>query len=217
MPANSRASRSTSSDKLLATWLAPKYRDARKLRAQYLKASPYPHAAFARFLLPAKAAAVREAMLAQQYTPKESDLFKMNETGELRGSSNETLRALCSFLFSPEFSEWLSTLTGIKLTNKDIDVSGSRYDDTGFLLCHDDRVTGRKLAYILYLSADFTPADGGALVLFTDKNGRPGRVVKRYYPKYNSFSLFTVSAKSWHAVEEITGSKSRLSVHGWFH
>lgn len=35
------------------------------------------------------------------------------------------------------------------------------------LLCHDDELEGRRIAYIYYLVDDWTEADGGALDLFS--------------------------------------------------
>jgi prolyl 3-hydroxylase /prolyl 3,4-dihydroxylase len=202
---------------LVTQWLAPKYHDPNKFRKLYGAAKPYPHASLHGFFREEKAKAIAAALAKEPFFEKESDLFKLSQTNELAHTQQPVLRELRAFLASKEFSAYMYVLTGVKLTNKALDMGGSKYMDTDFLLCHDDRVTGRKIAYIFYFNQTFTAKDGGALALFSNKGKHPGAVVKRYAPTWNTFNFFTVSAISWHSVEEITGKKARLSVNGWFH
>ena len=76
------------------------------------------------------------------------------------------------------------------------------YDDSSYLLCHDDDLAERRIAYIIYfVSEDWDAVDGGALDLFAaDDAGRPTRVTKRIVPQWNSFCMFAVSSISHHQV-----------------
>jgi prolyl 3-hydroxylase /prolyl 3,4-dihydroxylase len=202
---------------LIASWVAPKYCDPKKFAAAYRKAKPYAHASLVGFLVEEKAKQLQSALRAEPFFEKESDLFKLSQTNELAHTKNPVLQEFRAFLSSQEFSTYLQTLTGVKLTNRALDMGGSQYKDTDFLLCHDDRVTGRKIAYIFYLNENFKAADGGALALYTTKGKHPGKKVQRYAPTWNTFNFFTVSAVSWHEVEEVTSTKTRMSINGWFH
>jgi Rps23 Pro-64 3,4-dihydroxylase Tpa1-like proline 4-hydroxylase len=86
------------------------------------------------------------------------------------------------------------------------------YDDTDYLLPHDDRLEGRKIAYVVQVGDNFAKEDGGALQLLEGK-----KVVKSISPSYNAFTIFKVSSKSWHQVQEVLSSKKRVSFAGWFH
>jgi len=99
-------------------------------------------------------------------------------------------------------------------------MAGLRFGQTDHLLCHDDELEGRRIAYIVYLvPEDWEEADGGTLDLFAvDDKLQPTRVVKRLVPAWNSFSFFEVSPVSYHQVAEvISADKTRVSISGWFH
>ena len=88
------------------------------------------------------------------------------------------------------------------------------------LLCHDDELEGRRIAFIFYLvDEDWTGEDGGCLDLFSvDGNNQPAGVVKSLVPQWNSFAFFAVTPTSFHQVSEVLAkNKCRLSVSGWFH
>ncbi len=70
------------------------------------------------------------------------------------------------------------------------------------MLCHDDELEGRRVAYILYLvPEDWTAADGGALDLFAvDAAGRPTTVTRSLVPALGKFAFFCVSEVSFHQV-----------------
>jgi len=94
-------------------------------------------------------------------------------------------------------------------------MSGSRYDSTDFLLPHDDHLDNRKVAYILYLSKDFTKKDGGAFNLYNSSKNTPTTLAKSIPPQFNSLLLFEVSKKSFHEVSENLSKKSRYALGGW--
>ena len=99
--------------------------------------------------------------------------------------------------------------SGLKLNGR-IDLFGSLYQDTDFLLPHDDRLSGRRIAFMIYLS-DLDEKDGGALLLY----GKKG--VKKIRPRSRSFVFFEVSDRSLHGVEEVVTKNKRYALSGWFH
>jgi prolyl 3-hydroxylase /prolyl 3,4-dihydroxylase len=74
------------------------------------------------------------------------------------------------------------------------------------LLCHDDELEGRRIAYILYLvDEDWTSADGGNLDLYSvDERKQPDRIVTSLLPVWNSLAFFAVSPTSFHQVYNLS-------------
>ncbi|XP_014670402.1 PREDICTED: prolyl 3-hydroxylase OGFOD1-like isoform X2 [Priapulus caudatus] len=138
-------------------------------------------------------------------------------TADLKECSKPHIDALKQLLYE-DFRNWLINVTGIPL-NQTVDMNSSRYDSTDVLLCHDDKLEGRRIAYILYLVPPWTEADGGCLDLFAvDELKRPDKVVKSLVPSWNTLVFFEVSPVSFHQVAEVLSEdKTRLSVNGWFH
>jgi Rps23 Pro-64 3,4-dihydroxylase Tpa1-like proline 4-hydroxylase len=56
-------------------------------------------------------------------------------------------------------------MTGIELNEK-LALFYAEYKTTDHLLCHDDELEGRRIAFILYLSPQWSEEDGGTLDLF---------------------------------------------------
>jgi Rps23 Pro-64 3,4-dihydroxylase Tpa1-like proline 4-hydroxylase len=205
----------------ITEWIAPAYHDPAALAARYQQGAPFPHIVLHDVLRAERADAlrdaVRELVATKAFEHKESDLFSLAQSPNLLHTTNKTLAAFRDFLQSAEWTAYMKTLTSVPLTGAEIDYGASLYLRKDFLLCHDDQVTGRKIAYVYYVGPDFMAEDGGALALLDTRERKPGDVVKRYAPKYNSLALFTVSATSWHEVEEILTDTPRLSLNGWLH
>ncbi|XP_017887076.1 prolyl 3-hydroxylase OGFOD1 [Ceratina calcarata] len=145
------------------------------------------------------------------------DLYQFEQTDDFASFDAENIKLLYD-AFQTDFATWLEENTKIEL-NKMIDMSSSSYYDTDFLLCHDDNLGDRRIAYVLYISKQWTEEDGGTLDLFdTDEDGLPRDVVKSLVPEYNSIVFFEVVDNSYHQVAEIISpDKSRWSINGWFH
>lgn len=204
----------------LEEWIAPAYLQPaaiKRLRKKYHDAEPFPHLALAKFIKEPKLRQLEQAVRKQRFTRKEGDLFRMEQTMELAQSRDPAIRSFAAMMRSAEFTQWMSAITGVRLTGE-IDMAGVIYRDTDYLLVHDDQVEGRKIAYILNLSRGFTRRSGGALALLdSDRKGRPRHVIRRILPGYGTFSFFTVSSRSHHQVEEVLEDKERLTVGGWLH
>ncbi|MDO8556443.1 MAG: 2OG-Fe(II) oxygenase family protein [Nanoarchaeota archaeon] len=178
--------------------------------------SPFPHVVVKNFLFPKKAEAIAQALRKEVFTAKDSDLFKFRQTKEIASSKNRVLQEFYHLLQSAEMLKYIEQLTTVKGL-RSIDMSGFIYSDTDYLLCHDDRLEGRKVAYIYYLSEDFSKQDGGALQLFSSKNKHPSKIAKKILPTFNALMVFPVTPVSFHQVQEIMSKKERLTLAGWFH
>ncbi|KAG7189146.1 hypothetical protein KM043_008714 [Ampulex compressa] len=145
------------------------------------------------------------------------DLYQFEQTSDLANVDTKNLKLLYN-TFQSRLAEWMADNTKIEL-NRKISMSSSCYSDTDYLLCHDDNMGDRRIAFVLYLSKNWTAEDGGALDLFdTDENGLPRNVVRSLIPEYNSLVFFEVVDNSYHQVAEVTsGDKSRWTINGWFH
>lgn len=146
-----------------------------------------------------------------------TDLYQFERTDDLVNMTGDYIPALYKS-FHSVLTSWMERNTNIELNGK-ISMSSARYHETHHLLCHDDNMGDRRIAYILYLSKDWTEQDGGTLDLFDmDQRGAPGKVVKSLIPEYNSLVFFEVVNNSYHQVDEVTAhAKCRWSINGWFH
>ncbi|HLC19487.1 MAG TPA: 2OG-Fe(II) oxygenase family protein [Candidatus Nanoarchaeia archaeon] len=159
-----------------------------------------------------KAAAALDSL---KFTRSVSDLFQFWQTSDFKTLKlPQPLHELYQHFLSKKFLSYIAKLTNTKLSST-IDMSAFRYEDTDYLLPHDDQLEGRKIAYVLNLST-LKEKEGGALELFENNKSNPTKVVKRYQPVFNSLVLFQVSPTSWHQVAEVI-KKNRLTITGWFH
>ncbi|KYN04103.1 PREDICTED: prolyl 3-hydroxylase OGFOD1 [Cyphomyrmex costatus] len=151
------------------------------------------------------------------HTRKVLDLYQFEKTEDLLYSTDKYIRML-SRSFQKDLRSWMSRNTNIELNEK-ILMSSACYRNTDRLLCHDDNMIDRRIAYILYLTDDWSEEDGGALDLFdVDEEGLPRKVVKSLIPEYNSLVFFEVVENSYHQVAEVLAhDKCRWSINGWFH
>ena len=108
-------------------------------------------------------------------------------------------------------------MTNTNLSRTKYELHSLKLTNTDYLLCHDDKVQGRKIAFIINLSKDWTEKDGGQLELFNSKNNEPTTVAASITPKFNQFNIFEVTDKSFHQINEIVSNKNRISLAGWFY
>jgi Rps23 Pro-64 3,4-dihydroxylase Tpa1-like proline 4-hydroxylase len=196
----------------------PEYLDVpavRTLSTKFPQAKPFPHMALRDFFSPVKIRRVRQELLRQSFEFKESDLFRLHQTADISAVPNKTLQEFCQFFNSRDFTAYISKITRTKVSRADM--SGFIYSSTDHLLPHDDRLEGRKIAYIVNLSEGFAKKDGGALSFFASKNNRPTKIVQSFTPTPNTLFLFKVSPESFHQVDEVLTGKKRVSLAGWFY
>ncbi len=195
---------------MLKDWINEAYLQEKKilaLRKQCAAGKPFSHLYLNDFFVPQKIDAVAQALRKLRFDRRRSDLFTFGQT-MLKG---KVLLEFVEFYNSAGFREYVQRITGVRGL-KYIDSTGFCYSDTDYLLPHDDRMPGRKVAYVVNLSSLFSARDGGQLDLF-----KGHCVGKSYVPRYNSLVLFPVSRKSLHQVREVVSKKKRYTVAGWFY
>ncbi|PIN89117.1 hypothetical protein COU60_04595 [Candidatus Pacearchaeota archaeon CG10_big_fil_rev_8_21_14_0_10_34_76] len=205
---------------ILRQWINEKYLDEEKLsdlQWKFVEGRPFENIFLDDFLNEEKANILREALLGDEFIHKESDLFSFSQTTDLEKSKSEILKSFYLFVSSREFAEFIKMLTGVHVRAGALDLAGSLYKSGDYLLCHDDKLEDRKVAYILYLSVNFEEEDGGSFVLIENENGKPSKEGKKIIPRWNRFMVFKVSDVSFHAVEENLSDKERLAIGGWLH
>lgn len=203
----------------IGEWVTDPYLNPSKiplLRKQFIAAQPFPHLVLPQFLPPKKTRALVTAVSKEKFYAKESDLFQLKQTADLASTKNKQLADFRDLLYSQQFLWYMHELTGMWLAPRPVDLQGSLYEDTDYLLCHDDRVSGRTIAFLFYLST-MKQGQGGTLDLYSSRNGKPFKVSKQIIPSAGTLAFFEVSKKSFHAVSEVTSPAPRVAIGGWFH
>jgi prolyl 3-hydroxylase /prolyl 3,4-dihydroxylase len=185
------------------------------LRELFTKAAPFPHVSISNFLSDPNTA--YRSIQKEKFYLKDSDLFTFLQTNNLQYAKSEGMKKIVKYLLSDNFCKLVSSITKVQMEGKAVDLFGSLYLKNHHLLCHDDLVEDRKIAFILYLCENFSVQDGGSLALYTSKKGHPDKLAKKYSPIFNSLLLFKVSKSSWHEVQEVVSDKSRYAISGWLH
>ncbi len=206
-------------NKSFQEWINPRYRTKSKveeLKKKFQGNSPFPHVELENFFNEQKLALVLKALMKEQFLEKESDLFKFMQTGDLNASDIPEIQEFKDFLASKECVGFVEAITELKLKTNSIDIFGSLYQNTDFLLPHDDQLEGRKIAFMIYLS-NLEAKDGGKLMFYKTKGSIPREEEKAIIPIWNTFVFFKVSEKSFHEVEEVIANKQRIAIGGWFH
>lgn len=202
----------------LNNWINPTQiskEKAKQFQAGFSTNRPFPHLELPHFIKEEKTIKLLQALSKQQFSPHLSDLFQFSQTFDLLYSDDPLLKEFTTLLSSPEMLDFMQTISKLKLSGK-IDLFGSIYQDTDFLLPHDDQVPGRKVAFMIYLN-DLEEKDGGALALYGSKNKTATKIVKRIIPKAGTAVFFEVSALSIHMVEEVLTDTQRITLSGWFY
>lgn len=201
----------------LKQWINPIYlEDYGLLKKRFIDTKPFEHFVLNNFFNGDKLNRVYSALLNEQFYKFDSDLYSFMQTDDLKNSENEVINEFYNFFRSPDFVGYISKVNDIKLS-KVIDMSGFIYGSGDYLLPHDDKLEGRKVAYVLNLSTGFTMNHGGSLDLFDAKDGHPTKVIKSILPGFNTFTMFKVVPGCFHRVSEVVASKKRFSIAGWFH
>ncbi|GAB5582285.1 prolyl 3-hydroxylase OGFOD1 isoform X1 [Prionailurus iriomotensis] len=161
---------------------------------------------------------LQKELLNLDFHEKYNDLYKFQQVSDdLKKRREPHICALRKVLFE-DFRTWLADISKIDLEST-IDMSCAKYEFSDALLCHDDELEGRRIAFILYLVPPWDRSLGGTLDLYNvDEHFQPKQIVKSLIPSWNTLVFFEVSPVSFHQVSEVLSEeKSRLSISGWFH
>ncbi|TNN87464.1 Prolyl 3-hydroxylase OGFOD1 [Liparis tanakae] len=183
-----------------------------------LDCQPFPHCIIKNFLgSETFVENLQRELMELNFHEKSNDLYKFKQSDDLKKRTEPHISGLRAALFG-RFRSWLGEVLQVELEPV-VDISCAKYEYTDVLLCHDDELEGRRVAFILYLVPPWQSSDGGTLDLYTtDSSFQPQSIVKSLVPSLNTLVLFEVSPVSFHQVSEVlTRDKCRLSLSGWFH
>lgn len=205
------------------------------LRKSIEESGPYKHGVIPKLMNDSLLRQVRQEIIDNlHFTKKETDIYKVFQTGDLRNLSGlgaeelarlPSLHKLRDALYSKPFREHLAYVAKSgPLSGSKQDLSINVYQQGCHLLNHDDVIGSRRISYILYLPDPDEhweyPKNGGALRLYPTQ--RPNVPAPDWTlvipPAWNQLAFFTVQpGLSFHDVEEVFVSKPRMSISGWFH
>ncbi|KAG0666967.1 hypothetical protein C6P45_000176 [Maudiozyma exigua] len=167
------------------------------------------------------------------FTLKETDIYKVNQSGDLANLSGlnwedlsrlPNLYKLRQILYSEPYRKFFAKITDSKyLSGKKMDMSVNTYTKGCHLLTHDDVIGSRRVSFILYLpepDRKWKDHYGGGLRLFPSvANNIPYTdPCAKLIPQFNQIAFFKVKpGYSFHDVEEVKVDKHRLSIQGWYH
>src|SRR3989344_531974 len=151
---------------MLHEWINPTYLSSSdSFKHLFTNNKPFPHLVLHHFFHQEKAEMLRKTLLQEKWLAHDTDLFRFHHTSDLQSSSQRFMKEWYGFFNSRMLIDFISSITGISPL-KNIDAAGQRYRDGDYLLPHDDRLEGRKIAYVINLTKQFTSKNGGQLDFF---------------------------------------------------
>ncbi|QEU62923.1 Tpa1 [Kluyveromyces lactis] len=175
----------------------------------------------------------REIETSIHFTQKETDIYKVNQSGDLANLSGlddadlsklPSLVKLRELLYSEKYRDFIAYVTQSgKLSGSKTDISINTYTKGCHLLTHDDVIGSRRVSFILYLPEPervWKEHYGGGLRLFPSivPNVPFSDHSAKLVPQFNQIAFFKVQPGfSFHDVEEVKVDKHRLSIQGWYH
>ena len=150
--------------------------------------------------------------------PEDDRFFRM---GKLAGTRPEALMSANAVAYlrfrkvfqDDDFRGFWELATGLELAASD-DFGVHAMQAGHYLRPHSDDNKNRRLALVLYLSPEWRPEFGGALVVNDPAGGST-----RIEPAYNSVVAFDVLTNTSHLVLPVgpsAGESARLTIGGWY-
>lgn len=204
-----------------------------KYTKEYAESEPYKHGVISSLINDDLLRSVRNEIKENvHFTPKETDIYKIYQSGDLAnldGLDDGALEKLPSLLrlrdamYSSSFRKYVATITGSgELSGRKTDMAINVYTPGCHLLCHDDVIGSRRVSYILYLTDPDLPWKekwGGALRLYPtktfedeeEKTVTPSPDFSKVIPPaWNQLSFFAVQpGESFHDVEEVYHAENK--------
>lgn len=178
-----------------------------QLHETYVHAEPFPHIVLDD-VLTADAFSAAIAEFPELRDPMWKGYLHVNETKYANSdleSWGTTLQAIAQELLAPEFTDFLTTLTGIEDLMPDPSMDGGGLHQTlrgGHLNVHADFTAhhtqsdwARRVNILLYLNEEWRPEWGGQLELW---NREMTACSDRVQPRGNRMLVFTTSETSFH-------------------
>lgn len=186
-----------------------------KLNKEFEMAENFPHISLDELFNESKLLELKDALKDEIYYLEELDLYEFMRTYDFKNSLNKKIIEFRKILLSEEFISIIEKITSIKIKRNYVDLHSLKLLNTHYLLCHDDKVQDRKIAFVINLS-DMDEKDGGALELLTINADDTGIIFKKIIPKFGKVNIFAVNDKSFHQVSENVSKKERISISGWY-
>uniref|UniRef100_A0A8C9VY50 2-oxoglutarate and iron-dependent oxygenase domain containing 1 n=1 Tax=Scleropages formosus TaxID=113540 RepID=A0A8C9VY50_SCLFO len=185
-------------DRVKVAWLKKEHLSHGSIE---LDCRPFPHCVIKNFIRnEGFLENLEKELLDLNFHEKSNDLYKFKQSDDLKKRKEAHIAGLRAVLFE-RFRLWLSSVFAVELEPV-VDVSCAKYEYTDVLLCHDDELEGRRIAFILYLVRPWESSDGGTLDLYSvDGNNQPKDIVKSLVPSWNTLIFFEVSPVSFHQEE----------------
>lgn len=121
---------------------------------------------------------------------------------------------LLEYINTPDFLDLVRDVTGAASVIK-ADAQATLYAPGQFLALHDDEDAkeGRRIAYVLNMTAGEWRHDWGGYLLFYNEDGD---VIEGYRPRFNALNLFAVPQR--HSVSYVPpfSPVGRYAITGWF-
>lgn len=204
---------------LIDKWVRKEFLDDKKivsLKKQFLNAKNFEHLSIDGLFIDEKINELFDELEKLDYYKESSDLYEFFRTVDFKNINNKKILQFRNLLLSKDFTNFISKVCDLNISKDNIDIHSLKLMKTNYLLCHDDRVDTRKIAFVLNFS-DFDDGDGGSLDLFDVKEDKANKIFESVVPKFNRFNLFKVSNKSFHQISEVETSKTRITIGGWFY
>ncbi len=125
-----------------------------------------------------------------------------------------TFLAFRKTLATSAFKAYMSAVTGLSL-GEITGLQAHQMRPRHFLKPHNDRIEGRRIAFIFYLAPDWQTDYGGALHITGNKGA--GSEIEA---TFNSLAVFDLASHESHyvtAIRDSAGDQARLTVGGWFY
>ena len=146
-----------------------------KLAKEFKSGTPFPHLSIPNFFDEDFLKGLKSEILGKlEFKDRINDLYQFKQSDDLKGSKLPQVQKLREILYSEAFRQGLESITGIQVDDlsEKVAINAAIYESTDRLLCHDDELEGRRIAFIVYMVEDWQEADAGHLDLFSvDKNG----------------------------------------------
>lgn len=154
----------------------------------------------------------------EDYYLEDHDLYRFLRTEDFKTSTIKEIREIRNYFISEEIIKFLESITKTTLNKNKITIHSLKMSNTHYLLCHNDKVENRKIAFIYYLT-ELKEKDGGKFEFFnsnTKKLPEP-ETIKSIIPKANTLNIFEVTETSYHQITEILTDKERITIGGWYY
>lgn len=195
-------------------------KNLKTLNEEFTKNKPFENISINNFLKEEFAKELLKEIKKEEFYLEDHDIYQFLRTIDIKHSKNKKLQDFRKSLLNDEFIDFIENITQSTLDRKKIDLHSLKLLNTHYLLCHDDDIQDRKIAFIINLSENWKKEYGGQLELFDSKNNLPtNKILKTVNPAFNQFNMFKVTpGKSYHQIKEVnTQNNERISISGWYY